>query len=166
MSLVDYASSDDDDEGVNEEEGDHQSEAPIDDSGPPPPPPQTQNSGSTPNQQPDSTLHSSMPSSLEKLPDASLLLNSPAISSSLASHSDHASRVAAAIAQSASRKRESNGLVSNFPLSKVPRGTLPHSRNVPDTEGGLLVPPQLRGRVLCRWAYLMNQLRVGGILKL
>ncbi|XP_057976803.1 uncharacterized protein LOC131163956 isoform X5 [Malania oleifera] len=124
------------------------------------------NSGSTPNQQPDSTLHSSMPSSLEKLPDASLLLNSPAISSSLASHSDHASRVAAAIAQSASRKRESNGLVSNFPLSKVPRGTLPHSRNVPDTEGGLLVPPQLRGRVLCRWAYLMNQLRVGGILKL
>lgn len=59
---------------------------------------------------------------------------------------DHSSRVAAAIAESASRKRESNEFVSSVPRSKVPRGNLPHSKNVPDTIGGMLVPPQLSGR--------------------
>ena len=79
------------------------------------------------------------------LPDASLLLNSPT-SSSLFSGSDHSSRVAAAMAANASRKRETNVLGSSLPRSKFPRSSLPHSKNVPDTSGALLVPPQLTGR--------------------
>lgn len=98
-------------------------------------------------QQPESTAHSSAPS-IEKLPDASMLLNSPVFSSNMFSGGDHSSRVAAAIAESASRKRESNEFVSSVPRSKVPRGNLPHSKNVPDTIGGMLVPPQLSGRLV------------------
>lgn len=59
---------------------------------------------------------------------------------------NYSSRVAAASAESASRKRESGSFVSPIPRSKVPRGNLPHSRIVPDTVGGMLVPPQLSGR--------------------
>lgn len=59
---------------------------------------------------------------------------------------DHASRVAAAMAESSTRKRDSNGLTSTLPRSKLPKGNLPHSKNVLDTAGGLLVPPQLSGR--------------------
>lgn len=88
--------------------------------------------------------------SLEKLPDASELFNSTDFSSNNAlsgSTIDHSSIVATAVAQSASRKRDSIGsLPSSLPRSKVPKGTLPHSKNVPDTGGGLLVPPQLSGR--------------------
>lgn len=85
--------------------------------------------------------------SIERLPDASLLLNSPAMSSSLFNSSDHSSRVAAAMAENATRKRDSNGSASALlPRRKVPRGTLPRSRNVPDTVSGVLVPPQLSGR--------------------
>lgn len=80
-----------------------------------------------------------------ELPDASLLLNSPT-SSSLFGGSDHSSRVAAAMAANASRKRETNVSASALPRSKVPRSTLPHSKNVPDTLGRSLVPPQLTGR--------------------
>ena len=96
-------------------------------------------------QQPEIASSSLVPSS-EKLPDASFLLNSPAISSLLLSGYDHSSRVAAAMAESASRKRGANGLGPSLPCSKIPKGTLPHSRNIPDTSGGLLVPPQLKGK--------------------
>lgn len=102
-------------------------------------------SGSASVQQPEIDSSSLMPS-IEKLPDASFLLNSPAISSHLFSGYDHSSRVAATMAESASRKREANGLGSSLPRSKIPKGTLPHSRNVPDTFGGQLVPPQLKGK--------------------
>ncbi|KAF7836117.1 putative glycerol-3-phosphate dehydrogenase [NAD(+)] 1, cytosolic [Senna tora] len=104
-------------------------------------------SGSPSDQQPEKILHTSPPS-IEKLPDASLLLNSPAVSSNLMNASDHSSRVAAALAENASRKRDSNGLASSTLRSKVPRGNLPPSRSVPDTSGGMLVPPQLKGRLV------------------
>ncbi|KAF9590417.1 hypothetical protein IFM89_035252 [Coptis chinensis] len=82
--------------------------------------------------------------SVGRLPDASLLLNAPDFSSHEMSQSDYHSRVAATIE---SWKRESNGsATSSYPCSKFPRSNLPHSRNVPDTVGGLLVPPQLSGR--------------------
>lgn len=84
---------------------------------------------------------------LEKLPDASELLNSTDFVSSALSGTDHSSLVAAAMAQSASRKRDSMSLASPLPRSnKVPKGTLPHSKNSPDTAGRMLVPPQLSGR--------------------
>ncbi|KAF9600342.1 hypothetical protein IFM89_007060 [Coptis chinensis] len=79
-----------------------------------------------------------------RLPDASLLLSTPDFSSHEMSQSDHHSRVAAAIA---SWKRESNGsAASSYPRSKFPRSNLPHSRNVLNNVGGLLIPPQLSGR--------------------
>lgn len=107
-------------------------------------------SGSSSDQQLKEKPHSSHPSE-EKLPDASLLLNAPSISSNLMSASDHFSRVAVAQAENASRKRDSNGMASSSTRSKVPRGNLPHSRNVPETGGGMLVPPQISGRfvVIC-----------------
>ena len=86
----------------------------------------------------------------EKLPDASVLLNSPTVS--LMSGNDHASVVAAAMVESVSRKRDSKGMmglgssVSIPPRAKLPRATLPHSKSVPDTGSGTLVPPQLKGR--------------------
>ncbi|OMO90140.1 hypothetical protein COLO4_19334 [Corchorus olitorius] len=97
-------------------------------------------SGSSGNQKPET---------LEKLPDASLLLNSPAVSS--VSGHDHASLVAAAMAEGASRKRDAKGMSSSGGMavasrSKLPRANIPHSKSVPDTGGGLLVPPQLKGR--------------------
>ncbi|XVE90797.1 hypothetical protein DITRI_Ditri20bG0105500 [Diplodiscus trichospermus] len=144
MSLVDYASSSDDDVSDSEHEPPQQRhDAPA----PPPPrhpsPPKTLASGSSADQKPET---------LEKLPDASMLLNSPTVS--LTSGNDHASVVAAAMAESVSRKRDSNGMMglgssSGVPLpprAKLPRATLPHSKSFPDTEGGTLVPPQLRGR--------------------
>lgn len=85
---------------------------------------------------------------MEKLPDASLLLDSPTVSSNLMSASDHSSRVAAALAENALRKRDSNGMASSAVRGKIPRGNLPHSRNVPETASGLLVPPQISGRLV------------------
>ena len=79
--------------------------------------------------------------SISNLPDASMLLNSLAVG---LSGSDHASRVSAAMAENASRKRELNAGSSRS--GKVARGNLVATRNVPDTGGGLLVPPQLKGR--------------------
>ncbi|PON74348.1 hypothetical protein PanWU01x14_051800 [Parasponia andersonii] len=139
MSLVDYTSSDEDDDVPAEpvEENDNASRIP-----PPQPPNHSESS-----EKPESA--SSLPApEIEKLPDASELLNSPDFSYNALSGTDHSSRVAAAMAQSASssRKRESIGVASLLPRSKVPRGTLPHSKNVPDTVRGLLVPPQLSGR--------------------
>lgn len=86
---------------------------------------------------------------IEKLPDASLLLNSPVLPCSTSGSSDHYSRVAAAVATNASRKREGNGSTNASTRAKVPRGSnIPHSKNIPDTSGGHLVPPQLRGRCI------------------
>ncbi|XP_059649160.1 uncharacterized protein LOC132295095 [Cornus florida] len=152
MSLVDYASSSDEEETEAREEKRESSQAPnnepeVPKDDPPPlqPPPQAQRPGPSSNQQLGSYSHPSEPPAV-MLPDPSLLLNSPAISSHLVSGWDHSSRVAAAMAESASRKRDTNGLASALPRSKVPRGNLPHSRSIPETGGGLLVPPQLSGR--------------------
>lgn len=93
---------------------------------------------------------SSEPSAV-KLPDASLLFNSTPVSSDLVSGSDHSLRVAAAIAERESRKREANILASALPRSKVPKGNFPHQKSIPDTVAGLLVPPQLRGRWAVIW---------------
>ncbi|OWM78418.1 hypothetical protein CDL15_Pgr016142 [Punica granatum] len=153
MSLVDYASSSDEDAPEVDEEGEEErkekverAEAPkLEPSPPPPVLPQKRTAPPASNQQEENIAHSMM-TSVEKLPDVSLLLNSPTLSSTVSSGGDHASRVAAAMAESALRKRDSNAPSSSAPRSKVPRGTLPHTKNVPDTGGGLLVPPQLSGR--------------------
>ncbi|GAB4832236.1 hypothetical protein Ancab_006250 [Ancistrocladus abbreviatus] len=147
MSLVDYAYSDEEDEIVAETHQEDRQETVL---MPPPPPVVTAASVSQSQEQmpsldqQDENATPLSASPIMKLPDASLLLNSP-ISSHLVSTTDHSSRVAAALAQNASRKREANGLASST-RGKVPRGSLPHSKNVPDTGGGQLVPPQLRGR--------------------
>ncbi|MBA0667093.1 hypothetical protein Goklo_000217 [Gossypium klotzschianum] len=101
MSLVDYASSSDDDVSDSEHEPPQQRHEPPPAPPPrrPPSPPKTLESGSSAVQKPET---------LEKLPDASMLLNSPTVP--LTSGNDHA------------------------------------SVSVPDTGGGSLVPPQLRGR--------------------
>lgn len=84
---------------------------------------------------------------LPQLPDALLLLESPRLTH--VSGNDHASVVAAAMAESALRKREFNGKSSSLPRrSKLPKGNLPHSKNSPDTLGNVLVPPQLKGRLV------------------
>lgn len=144
MSLVDYdSSSDEEDSEVAE---DDERGVPKDNPSPPaaPQPPRNQLARTSSNLEQQSSSHTVVPSM--RLPDASVLLNSPVISSNLMGGSDHSSRVAAAMAESASRKRDSNGSATLFPRSKVPKGNLPHSRNVPDTVGRLLLPPQLGGR--------------------
>lgn len=93
------------------------------------------------NPQQQNAAYSTVPS-VEKLPDVSLLLNTPTLSSTSFSGGDHASRVAAAMAESASRKRDSSVLSST-----APRGRSSRIKNVPDSGGGLLVPPQLSGRL-------------------
>ncbi|XP_068647994.1 uncharacterized protein [Aristolochia californica] len=143
MSLVDYASSSEDDEEkekVEEEnEDDQRQKEPY-----PPSDSQNRNLMASSNLQSDSASSSStMP--LDKLPDASLLLNLPAFPSNLMNAGDHSSRVEAAMAESTSRKRESNGSAFPYRQSKLPRGNVPNSKSIPDTLGGTLVPPQLRG---------------------
>lgn len=80
-----------------------------------------------------------------KLPDASFLLNTPVVPSQL-NAMDHSSRVAAAMAESAARKRDLSGPAASYPRSKVPKGAVPSSKRVPETGGGHLLPPQLSGR--------------------
>ncbi|CAK9311479.1 unnamed protein product [Citrullus colocynthis] len=153
MSLVDYASSDDDvpaaevEEVVEENRKQSENHTVAEPQSPKPEPrpqfPPINRPIFKPNQQIETNEESPVPS--VELPDASLLLNSPT-SSSLFSGSDHSSRVAAAMAANASRKRETNVLGPSLPRSKVPRSSLPHPKNVPDTSGSLLVPPQLTGR--------------------
>ncbi|KAK0574231.1 hypothetical protein LWI29_020115 [Acer saccharum] len=148
MSLVDYASSSDEDDDVLAAEDEQ--EQPQLPKQKPSLPPVNQRSVSSLSSETAATVAPSLPlpsPSIDKLPDASLLLNSSDFST--VTGSDHASRVAAAMAESATRKkRDSNGLASTLlPRSKVPKGgTLHHTKNVLDTAGGLLVPPQLRGR--------------------
>ncbi|XP_058107271.1 uncharacterized protein LOC131250895 [Magnolia sinica] len=145
MSLVDYASDEDSDIAEDEKDDEEEEEERNKSDDRQDSDSQNQSLISSSHQQSDGASHSST-SPIEKLPDASLLLDSPSLPSHQVSSSDHYSRVAAAMAESASRKRESNGSMSSHPRSKHPRGNLPHSRNVPDTVGGRLVPPQLRGR--------------------
>lgn len=145
MSLVDYALSDDEDDVVPEKLVEEHEKAYRD-----PPQPSTHSQKLSESKENPESSNSIAQPSLEKLPDASELFNSTDFSSNNAlsgSTIDHSSIVATAVAQSASRKRDSIGsLPSSLPRSKVPKGTLPHSKNVPDTGGGLLVPPQLSGR--------------------
>ncbi|KAK9123244.1 hypothetical protein Sjap_012846 [Stephania japonica] len=166
MSLVDYASSssgsDDEDDKHDEESRDIKHEestlaAPLHSNN------QSvcsssQHSGghshpssSTTEKLPDASLllnsHSSLNSTM-KLPDASLLLNSPSLPSHQFSGNDHSSRVAAAIEKNA-RKRELNvsaSSASSLRRGKLPKGNLPHLKNVSNSDVGLLVPPQLSGR--------------------
>ncbi|KFK25579.1 hypothetical protein AALP_AA8G133200 [Arabis alpina] len=139
MSLVDYddSSSDDDVLATAKEE-----KKPL----PPPqhkpslnqsfPPPNTQRSL---NKQEESV-------ELPQLPDALFLLESPSLGQ-VSGGNDHASLVAAARAESVLRKRDLNGNSTSLPRRpKLPRGNLPHSKNVPETMGNVLVPPQLKGR--------------------
>ncbi|XP_022764922.1 uncharacterized protein LOC111310074 [Durio zibethinus] len=148
MSRVDYASSSDDDLPGSEHESPQQlHELPA---SPPPRPP------SSPKTQASSgcSFADQKPETFEKLPDASMLLNSPTVS--LVSGNDHASIVVAAVAESASRKQDSKDMmglgsttsvsVPPSPRAKLPRATIPHSKSVHDTEGGALIPPQLKGR--------------------
>ncbi|KAI4323476.1 hypothetical protein L6164_023075 [Bauhinia variegata] len=143
MSLVDYDSSSDDE--APEFRDEHIEVLRVPDPSPPSITRTQDKSGPSSNQQPEETLRSSLPS-IEKLPDASFLLNSPVVSSGLMNASDHSSRVAAAMVENASRKRDSNGLASSTIHRKVPKGDLPPSRNAPDTAGGMLLPPQISGR--------------------
>ncbi|KZV19568.1 hypothetical protein F511_13454 [Dorcoceras hygrometricum] len=146
MSLVDYASSSDEDETEKLQ----RREIAV------PEKPRRMNDALSPqevNRKPESLQTKqiesvSKPSELSglKLPDASFLLSSPSVPSSGLNASDHSSRVAAAMAQSAARKRELNTLAADNPRSKFPKGSLPHSKNAPDTLGGRLLPPQLVGR--------------------
>ncbi|XP_017255470.1 uncharacterized protein LOC108225163 [Daucus carota subsp. sativus] len=137
MSLVDYASSSD------EENEEKQRVNPPPTQNKPTRPPPTQRTGPSVSQQAE-TSSGQGGSSLPKLPSASLVLNSP-LTLPGRMNSDHSSKVEAARAENAARKRESN-LSSTDRLSKVPKGNLIHSRNRPDTASGLLRPPQLGGR--------------------
>jgi hypothetical protein len=145
MSLVDYSSSDEDEMKEVEEKiveiknkkSDAENDIPT-------PIPQIRKAVQSSNTQRNYHHNSSNKSeaSILKLPDASLLLNMPvSVSKNIY---DHSSRVAAAMAENASRKRETSG--PSAIRSKVPKGNLPHSKNIPEVSGGLLRPPQLSGR--------------------
>ncbi|CAH9091937.1 unnamed protein product [Cuscuta europaea] len=158
MSLVDYASSDSDEEETELQEPSqgqilqkqvkadisHAMVAPIEDS--PLHRIQKRSEESPSNKQILESTHASEPSEL-KLPDASFLLSSPSLPTHLGDSSDHSFRVAAAMVENATRKRDLNGPESSsYPRSKVPKGPLPHTKSFLDTGGGLLLPPQLTGR--------------------
>nr|XP_018686874.1 PREDICTED: uncharacterized protein LOC103998246 isoform X1 [Musa acuminata subsp. malaccensis] len=96
--------------------------------------------------QPSNVVPPLPPPSLEGLLDVSVLFATQSYQSSQTVGTDHSSRVAAALAETASRKRESDGSTFPQPSSKHSRGQLRRLRNVPNTKGGLLVPPQLSGR--------------------
>uniref|UniRef100_A0A7C8Z0W8 Uncharacterized protein n=1 Tax=Opuntia streptacantha TaxID=393608 RepID=A0A7C8Z0W8_OPUST len=156
MSLVDYASSDEEDDiqpsqppstaVASEERIDHRRKQPSTSSSPPSSQDtalRSESTRSSSNQQSED-VSPLLPPPIEKLPDASLLLNSPILSEPVGT--DHCSRVSAALAENASRKREANGSSSSNIRGKIPRGNLTHSKNIPDTGSGQLVPPQLLGR--------------------
>ncbi|XP_061978202.1 uncharacterized protein LOC133699079 [Populus nigra] len=146
MSLVDYASSSDEDatDNIEEEEKqkDQEEQEPKPQNEPQVAKPQNKLSSGLSLPRPQVAGPSLLPS-ISKLPDASMLLNTPTVGLD-GSGSDHALRVSAAMAENASRKRELN--VGSSRSGKVARGNLVANKNVPDTGGGLLVPPQLKGR--------------------
>ncbi|CAN8256466.1 unnamed protein product [Cochlearia groenlandica] len=134
--LVDYEDSSSDEEDVVLA-ADHKESLP--------PPPQQQK----PSRNTQRCLNQKVESDkISKLPDALFLLESPRLAH--ASGRDHASVVAAAMAESALRKRDfdlKSSSSSSLPRrSKLPRGNLPHSKNIPETLRNTLVPPQLKGR--------------------
>ncbi|GFP92422.1 hypothetical protein PHJA_001386400 [Phtheirospermum japonicum] len=146
MSLVDYAASSDEDEPLtpaHEQQIELVNEKRLRFEGPAPGPSSNDDivhshKRTSVNPKPPSSKRAvivSDRSSDMKLPDASFLLNSPVVPSDLPNVSDHSSRVAAAMAESAARKRELIGPTATYPRSKIPKGSLPHSKNVPDTVG-------------------------------
>ncbi|RRT75590.1 hypothetical protein B296_00031057, partial [Ensete ventricosum] len=159
-SLVDYASPVEEEEidlqAKGEEKWKHQMESAAP-SLPPPssrplpaliPLPNRQNQIPIAANQPSNVVPPLPPLSLEGLLDVSVLLATRSYQSSQMVGIDHSSRVAAALAESASRKREADGSTFPQPSSKHSRGQLRRLRNVPNTKGGLLVPPQLSGRLV------------------
>ncbi|KAL9251083.1 hypothetical protein AKJ16_DCAP04479 [Drosera capensis] len=163
MSLVDYASSSDDEEdaavlGVDNNDPNIEAATVSPPDRLPPPPPQTApphvasnvNQSRVPmssvNGKTETVSHLAS-SSIKKLPDASILLNSP-MSSHPVNSTSHSSPVAPSYSQSSLGKREGNGSISSDIRTKMPRGSLPHLRNILDTGTGdnKMVPPQLRGR--------------------
>ncbi|XP_078445492.1 uncharacterized protein LOC144714593 [Wolffia australiana] len=78
-----------------------------------------------------------------KLPDAELLFSSTSFSNNQTGSSNHSSRVAAAMAENALRKRASNGSLPQDMTNKQKKRASPSSTNV---NGRELIPPQLRGR--------------------
>ncbi|KAL3622568.1 hypothetical protein CASFOL_033979 [Castilleja foliolosa] len=154
MSLVDYAASSDEDEPQTPareqpcQQVKQNSEIRQRFEGPAPGPSSNENlvQRTSVNPKPPSSKQVVMTSDDMKLPDASFLLNSPVVPSNLPNILDHSSRVAAAMAESAVRKRDLVGPKASYPRSKIPKGTMPHSKNIPDTAGSHLLPPQLAGR--------------------
>ncbi|PKU74240.1 uncharacterized protein LOC110099582 isoform X1 [Dendrobium catenatum] len=162
MSLVDYASSSEDEEVEEDQEPQHYKQDTRDERQVEKERPNESAAAATvplqfPQCQPkSSSSHSTyrhpdvvIPSnaiSMEKLPDASILLSSPSFSPQQYAGTDHSSRIASTIPEIASRKREPNGSGFIHPPNKHPRGNLPHSRNILDTVSGTLIPPQLKGR--------------------
>ncbi|KAI3739749.1 hypothetical protein L2E82_30160 [Cichorium intybus] len=148
MSLVDYASSDEEDEAVGREEAcnndnlviSHANQQLHEETHP-----SNEKSTKLVVQESKSSIKNSEPSTF-RLPDASFLLNSPSLPSNMSGNYDHSSRVAVAMAQNASRKRDPKESTTSYPRGKIPKGNLPHSKNVPETASGLLRPPQLSGR--------------------
>ncbi|EEF39710.1 conserved hypothetical protein [Ricinus communis] len=112
MSLVDYASSSDD-EVSEDKQVKLQNKPQIPKQEPLP-------STNPKNTNPSSSINNNNDS---KLPDASVLLNSPSISSSSIS--------------TASRKRESSQMACS--RSKLQKGRFSHSKSIPDTDGGVKV---------------------------
>ncbi|XP_071720699.1 uncharacterized protein [Rutidosis leptorrhynchoides] len=139
MSLVDYASSSDDEKPAVEAAGVNKANIVISQTKP-----SDEKSTKLPVQQ---SKKDSSETFTAKLPDASLLFDSPSLQANMNASYDHISRVATAMAQNATRKRDAKESIttSNLP-GKYPKGNLPRSRNVPQTPGGLLRPPQLSGR--------------------
>ncbi|CAA6662150.1 unnamed protein product [Spirodela intermedia] len=93
-----------------------------------------------------SGITSDVPSASVALPDASLLFSSPSFFNNQANVSDHSSRVAAAMAENALRKRASNGSVPHRQQIKHHKGVSSVPNVTSDAKGVELVPPQLRGR--------------------
>ncbi|KAG6382754.1 hypothetical protein SASPL_157537 [Salvia splendens] len=148
MSLVDYADSSDEDEPQNppaaaQEKIEQLPENPEER----PAPDHLQSRVSTALSPPPSKQSGKVldQSPVLKLPDAAFLLDSPVVPSQL-NAPDHSSRVAAAMAESAARKRDLNVSAGSYPRNKVPKGMLPNTKSVPETVGGHLLPPQLSGR--------------------
>ncbi|XP_020593602.1 uncharacterized protein LOC110033825 [Phalaenopsis equestris] len=158
MSLVDYTSSSEDEEAGEDDERQHdkqdiKEERPMVQEGPresataatiPPQFHQSLQKSST-YLHPDVVVPSNAPS-MERLPDASILLSSPSFSPQQYGGNNRFSHIASGITKMASRKRERNGSAFVHPSNKNPRGSLPNSRSISDTSSSTFIPPQLKGR--------------------
>lgn len=93
----------------------------------------------------DSNLQANVSSTLVetslKLPDASQLF----ASFDSVKHSTMVNHSGGALS---SKKRSDLNGSADSPLKKIPKGSLMPVRIVPDTAGGSLLPPQLRGRLV------------------